>query len=304
MLVIGAPNNFTPAVLGAEECPNTGSAGLCSSPVTDIASSNGTYSFTLSPGAYHMAGFYELMGGGPRFQGIVENVTVTSGKTTSTNLPVPYAKPATLAGKVTVTMVPKSDPVKSDVVLVCPSNEPYTGGTPASDCVSKGTKATSKTTNSGISASANYSVPDFPAGSYLAYPGYCALSGCATSTSGVAVTLTANKTTTQNLKTTFLMGNQGLIFGKVSITGAPNGFTAQTGATACNVETSACQVAYQTTGDYNLILPAGSYNVRGFYLSGNTFVYGSPVPEVLTAGSTIHKHLTTAYQAPPAVSHK
>ena len=161
MLVIGAPNNFTPAVLGAEECPNTGSAGLCSSPVTDIASSNGTYSFTLSPGAYHMAGFYELMGGGPRFQGIVENVTVTSGKTTSTNLPVPYAKPATLAGKVTVTMVPKSDPVKSDVVLVCPSNEPYTGGTPASDCVSKGTKATSKTTNSGISASANYSVPDF-----------------------------------------------------------------------------------------------------------------------------------------------
>ena len=303
----GAPKGFKPAVLGAEECPNTG-MGLCSNPVIDIASSAGAYSFTLDPGSYNIAGFYELKGGGPRFTGIVATVSVASGSTQTVNLPVFYAAPAKLTGTETVTMVPKSDPVKLVKPLVCPSNEPFTGGTPASDCVSTGYKATSTTSKSGtIKASGTYMQGGLPAGSYIAYPGYCTNppSGCALSTSGVAVTLKAGKTTTQNLKTPFFLGDQGLIFGKVSVTGAPSGFSPQLGAQACQASSpSTCVTVFETTGqDYNLVLDAGAWNVKGFYVSGSNEVFGSAVPEVLTAGSTIHAHLTVAYQV-SAVTHK
>jgi hypothetical protein len=307
VLVVGAPNGFSPAVRGAEACPNTGAPGLCSNPVTDIADFNGTYTLTLPPGAYHIAGFYELKGNGPKFLGVVENVSVTSSTTTTANLPVPYAKPATLTGKVTITNVPKSDPVRLVKPLLCPSSEPFTGGTPSSDCLTRGSKATTKTTAAGsISASGMYTQSGLPAGSYIAYPGYCATqsTSCVVSTSGVAVTLTAGTVTTQNLKTTFLQGNQGLVFGKVTVTGAPTGFSPQLGAQACEVSTSTCVQVLEPTGqDYNLVLNAGAWDVQGFYLSGSTPVFGSTVPEVVTAGSMIHAHLTVAYQV-SAVGHR
>ncbi len=226
------PPNFKPAVFGVEECPYTGSTELCANPVTTIATpaghgAFGTFSLTLSAGSYNLFGFYELTSGGARFLGKASGdmngknkppAVVTSGETVNgATLLVKYAKPATLTGKATVTAVPKSDPVKHVTVLLCPSSTPYTGGTPSVSCVSGSFKATT----SGTNASATYSLTGLPAGSDIAYPGYCAASGCATSTSGVAVTLTAGTTTTQNLKTTFLMGNQGLIFGKVTVTGAP-----------------------------------------------------------------------------------
>ncbi len=298
MLIIGAPKHFAPAVIGVEECPNTGSQTLCANPVVDIASNTGAYSFTLSPGSYNFAGFYELQGGGPKFLGSVATATATSNQTLTLNLQVPYKNPATLSGKITVKNVPKSDPVSRVTVLVCPSNEPFNGSTPAEDCLTGGAKATTKTAKSGaISASGSYSVTGFPAGSYIAYPGYTDLSGSTTSTSGTNVTMTAGHTTTQNLKTNFLMGTQGLVFGKVTVTGAPTGFSPQLGAQACSTSSSNCVVAYERTGhDFNLIVDAGSYNVRGFYLTtGGSFVYGSPVPEVVTAGAMIHTHLTVAY---------
>ena len=45
-----------------------------------------------------------------------------------------YAAPAKLTGTLTVTNVPKSDPVRLVKPLLCPSSEPFTGGTPSSDC--------------------------------------------------------------------------------------------------------------------------------------------------------------------------
>jgi hypothetical protein len=266
--------------------------------VTDIATSAGVFSFTLAPGSYQLRGFYELQGGGPRFLGGIAIVTVKSSQTTSVNLQVPYAVPATLDGTITVKNVPSSDPVKRLTVLVCPSNEPFTGGTPAGDCLTGGAKPIKTTTSTGVNDFGLYKVTGFPAGSYLAYPGYIALSGSATSTSGVAVKLKAGKTTTQNLKTNFLMGDEGLVFGKVSVTGAPTGFAPQLGAQACNVSTSNCVNAFELTGhDYNLILSAGAYDIRGFYLTtGGTFEYGSTTPEVVTAGAMIKANLSVPFQ--------
>jgi hypothetical protein len=310
VLIVSYPRHFSPAVLGAEECPNTGSPTMCANPTIDNitpAGVSGNYSFTLSPGSYNLAGFYELQGGGPKFMGGVAVVTVKSSQTTGPiNLQVPYKVPATLTGKITIKNVPKSDPVSHETVLVCPSSEPFNGSTPAEDCLTGGAKATKKVSSSGsISDSGTYSVTGFPAGSYIAYPGYNALSGSVTSTSGTAVTLTAGHTTTQNLKTNFLMGTQGLVFGKVSVTGAPAGFSPQLGAQACSTTSSSCAVAFEQTGkSYNLIVNAGSYNVRGFYLTtGGDFVYGSAVPEVVTAGAMIHAHLTVAYTT-SAANHK
>ena len=140
-------------------------SGLCSNPVIDIASSTGAYSFTLDPGSYNIAGFYELKGGGPRFIGIVvdglRDVGELGHRQPARALPVP----AKLTGTETVTRVPKSDPVKLVKPLVCPANEPFTGGTPASDCVSTGRKAKSTTSKSGsITASGTYTQSGLPAG--------------------------------------------------------------------------------------------------------------------------------------------
>jgi hypothetical protein len=279
---------------------------MCANPVVDVASSTGAYSFTLAPGKYNLQGFYELQGQGPKFVGGVATVTVASGSSQNVNLQVNYQTPATLTGKVTIKNVPKSDPVTRVTVLVCPSTEPFTGGTPAVDCLTGGGKATTTSTSSGtLNASGNYKVTGFPAGSFIVYPGWKALSGSETSTSGTAETLSAGKTTTQNLKVTFLMGDQGLVFGKVSVTGAPSGFSPQLGAQACSTSSSSCTNTFEQTGkSYNLIIPAGSYNIRCFYLTtGGTFVYGSAVPEVVTAGAMIHLKLTVAYTT-SAVSHK
>jgi hypothetical protein len=302
VLVILVPAGVKPAAIGAEECPSTGTPTLCANPALDIgakiprAHNEVAYTFSLNPGNYTVAGFYELVAGGPRFVGSLVGVTVKSKATTSQALVVDYTKPATLNGKVTITAVPTSDPVTKVAVLACPASFPYTGGTPSESCVTKLTTATS----SGTSASASYSMTGMPKGSYLAYPGYCAESGCVTSTSGVAVRLRMGQTTTQNLKTTFLQGDEGLVFGKVTVTGAPVGFSDTVAAIACNVATSACTAAIQPAhGDYNLLLGPGSYTVKGAYLvttpSPGIF-YGNPVPVVITAGLEVHEHLAVAYQ--------
>jgi hypothetical protein len=308
-VIFNGPKGFKPAVLGVEECPNTGTPTMCSNPTIQtgmFGTSSFNYSYTLSPGSYNLAGFYELTENGPKFMGGVATASVTSNMNTNLVLQVYYQTPATLSGKITIKNVPKSDPVSRVTVLVCPSSEPYNGSTPAEDCLTGGATATKKTASSGaISASGKYSVTGFPAGSWLAYPGYKALSGSTTSTSGTTVTLKAGKTTAQNLKTNFLMGNQGLVFGKVKVTGAPAGFSPQLGAQACSTTTSDCVTANQPNGhDFNLILGAGSYDVRGFYVtSGGSDVYGSPVPEVVTAGAMIHANLPVAYTT-SAANHK
>jgi hypothetical protein len=306
VFIDGAPNRFAPAVIGVKACPNTGTKVMCANPVVAIASKTGAYSVTLNPGPYNIQGFYRLEGVGPDFNGGVATLTVVSSMTVKLSPQVLYQAPATLSGKISITNVPKSDPVSRVTVLVCPSSEPFNGSTPAEDCLTGGHKATSTTSSSGsITASASYSVSGFPAGSYVAYPGYTRLEGATTSTSGTAVSMTVGHTTKQNLKTNFLQGTQGLVFGKVSVTGAPSGFSPQLGAQACSTTSSSCVTTYQRTGhDYNLIVNAGSYNVKGFYLTtGGTFVYGSTVPEVVTAGSMTHAHLTVAYTV-SSVGHK
>ena len=81
------------------------------------------------------------------------------------------------------------------------------------------------------------------AGSWTAYPGFCARSGCVTHTGDKQTAkLTKGKTTTLNLSTSFFLFGQALVYGTVSVNGAPSGFTPTSGASACQVGSSTCEV--------------------------------------------------------------
>ena len=58
--VTGTPKKFTPAYLGAGACPTTTPPNeACSDPQYALATTNGVYRLSLSPGTWHVDGFYE-----------------------------------------------------------------------------------------------------------------------------------------------------------------------------------------------------------------------------------------------------
>ena len=299
VLVIGGPSNFSPAVTGAEACP--GSGATCSNPVSTVASSNGTYSLTLTAGSWTLYGYYQVTPGGAIFLGTPANVSVAGNATDRVNLGVPYVRPATLSGTISVTGASSNDPIKKLTVVVCPSTIAYSGGTVPNGCATGSTKPSPKG-----SSSASYSVTYLTAGSWTAYPGFCARSGCVTHTgSSQTATLTKGKTTTLNLSTPFLLYGQALVYGTVSVNGAPSGFKFTSGASACQVGSSTCEVVNATgKGKYaviltNLIPAVGVWSVKGFYeaQSSSTPVYGPSFPVVAVTGTSIGLNLPVSYKA-------
>jgi hypothetical protein len=300
VIVVGRPTGFHPAVLGAEACPGSVSTP-CSSPVSTVGSSKGAYSLSLAAGTWTLFGFYQITAGGAVFVGspAVEMVPA-GGIINNANLTVFYAKPATLAGTITVTGASSNDPIKKLTVVACPSPIAYSGGTVPNGCVSGSFKP-----SPAGSAMGPYSLTNLSAGSWTAYPGFCALSGCATHTGDKQTAkLKSGKTTTLNLSTAFLEFGQALLYGTVTVVGAPTGFTATLGANACQLAASCETVNANAHGQYAMILvnavPAvGVWSVKGFYqtTSSSTPVYGFAFPVVAVTGASIQLNLPVPYRA-------
>jgi hypothetical protein len=258
---------------------------------------NHEYTLTLSPGKWTVAGFYETSGFGGAFLGSSVVVDVPSGGTVVQNLTVPYSAPAQLAGTISVSGVPPTDPVQQFLVLLCPSFAPYNGTNQSAACVNGYAAPPSPG-----ATSANYAITGLPPGIWTAYPGFCAQTGCGfNSQAGVPVTLTAGRTTRANLTTSFLLPGQALLAGTVAVVHAPPRFSDPVGVSACQAGTTTCQTLYVSSGtQFNFALKAGSYTVSGFYVAApfDNVVDGPSRSVTLTAGGTTHVALSVPYVAP------
>ncbi|HWD55080.1 MAG TPA: hypothetical protein VG346_08145 [Acidimicrobiales bacterium] len=298
MTVTGAPEGFSPGEIGAGACPDTGPPGqLCANPQYSLSGPGGRYTLSLSPGSWRVAGFYETSAFGGPFLGTAQVIDVPSGGTVVRNLTVPYSAPAELKGTITVTGVPPTLQVEQLMVLVCPSYAPYTGGSQPIACVNGYAQPSSPG-----ATSAPYDITGLPPGSWTAYPGFCAQTGCGfNQQAGVPVTLSAGKTTTANLSTPFLLPGQALLSGTVTVLDAPSGFSDPVGVSACHAGTSNCQTFYVPSGDqFDLVLQAGVYSVKGFYLASpfDNAVDGPSAPITLRAGHDTVRNLSVTYRVP------
>jgi hypothetical protein len=293
--IFGKPAGFHPAVLGAQACPGSVSTP-CSNPVSTLAKKK-AFSLSLAAGSWTLFGFYQITSGGAIFVGAPAGVNVPAGGTINVNLTVFYVKPAKLAGTITVTGASANDPITTLTVVVCPSSVVFSGGTVPNGCV---TGSTTPSTAGGSTGS--YLVKNLAPGSWTAYPGFCALSGCVTHTGdSQTATLKAGKKTILNLSTSFLESGQALLYGTVTVILAPSGFTATLGAHACQLG-GTCQDATAVNGKYatiltNVVPAVGTWSVQGFYVKhSGTPAYGLPLPVVAVTGASIPLNLVVPFQ--------
>jgi hypothetical protein len=300
--VTGAPKRFTPAFLGAGACPASSPPNVaCADPIYALAS-EGAYTLSLSAGTWRISGFYENSGFGGAFLGPAQTVAVTAGGTVNVDLSVPYEKPASLSGTITVKNVPPFDTVEQLSVLLCPSFAPYNGTSPSIACVNG---YGSNMTVSNGTAIASYSLSGLPPLTWTAYPSFCAESGCGTNANkGVSVTLTPGGSGTANVTTSFLLPGQALLTGTISVTGAPPDFSDEVGVTACPLGQnggSGCHEFYGVSGNrYTMVLSAGQWSVKGFYLAQpyDNAVDGSTQVVTLAKKQTMNLYLSVPYQVP------
>jgi hypothetical protein len=302
--VTGAPKRFSPAYLGAGACPVSSPPGqVCSDPQYALASSDGVYTLSLAVGTWRMSGFYENNAYGGAFLGPAQTVTVTAGGTIQADLSVPYEKPASLSGTITVRNVPSFDPIEQLSVLLCPSYAPYNGVSQSIACVNGyGSDITETPTGT---ATASYALTGLPPVTWTAYPSFCAESGCGTNAKrGVTVTLSPGGSGTADVSTDFLLPGQALLTGTISVTGAPAGFSDEVGVTACPESSSglnACHDFYGFSGNrYSLVLDAGQWSIKAFYLAApyDNAVDGPTQVVTLRAKQTMTLYLSVPYQEP------
>jgi hypothetical protein len=269
----------------------------CSDPQYGFLNANHEYTLSLTPGKWVVAGFYETGAFSGVFLGTSAVVDVPSGATVVQNLTVAYSAPAALTGTIRVTGVPPTDPVQQFLVLLCPSFAPYNGTNQSIACVNG-----YATPPSSGATSATYQITGLPPGSWTAYPGFCAQTGCGfNAQAGVPVTFRAGRTTSANLTTSFLLPGQALLSGSVSVLRAPSGFTNPVGVSACQQGMTTCQTFYVSSGTrFNFVLKAGTYTVNGFYVAGpfNNAVDGPSSSVTLAAGNTKNISLTVTYLVP------
>jgi hypothetical protein len=300
--VTGAPKRFTPAFLGAGACPASSPPNVaCADPIYALAS-EGAYTLSLSAGTWRISGFYENSGFGGAFLGPAQTVAVTAGGTVNVDLSVPYEKPASLSGTITVKNVPPFVTVEQLSVVLCPSFAPYNGTSPSIACVNG---YGSNMTVSNGTAIASYSLSGLPPLTWTAYPSFCAESGCGTNANkGVSVTLTPGGSGTANVTTSFLLPGQALLTGTISVTGAPPDFSDEVGVTACPLGQnggSGCHEFYGVSGNrYTMVLSAGQWSVKGFYLAQpyDNAVDGSTQVVTLAKKQTMNLYLSVPYQVP------
>jgi hypothetical protein len=299
--VTGAPKGFSPAYMGAGGCPDTGPPGrMCANPIYSIATGD-HYSLTLGVGKWRVAGFYEINGLGGAFLGSAVVVTVPSGGRVKLDLTVPYTAPAAMKGTLTVRNVPENDQVFQLNLVICPSYAPYSGGPVPIACVNAFVPSPAPSTKGGT-VTGSYSLAGLPPGQWTGYVGFCAESGCTTNSShGKAFTLVPGEKSTINFGTDFLQRDQALLTGTITVTGAPPGFSDAVGISACQSGTSTCQVIYDIQGGaYNLVLNAGAWNIKGFYLASpyDNAVDGPTHTVVLSDREVAKLSIDVPYQVP------
>lgn len=294
--VTGAPSGFSPAYVGAGACPASSPPGLaCANPSYALTSNGGTYSLSLPPGMWNVAGFYLNGLSNGVFLSTPQLVTVPSSGKVTANFTVPYESPATVKGTVSVTGVPSGIAIADLTVLLCPSFAPYTGGFPSIACVTsyppfQGPGQTSE----------SYETTGLPPGKWIAYPSYCSQFGCTTNANaGKKFTLVAGGTKHANVTTPFLTPSEGLLSATVTVTGAPAGFSDPVAVSACQGGGSLCETFYSYgTNTVSLLLADGSWTVQGLYSIppfGNT-VTGPSRVVTITGGHVTTVSLTVPYQ--------
>jgi hypothetical protein len=293
--ILGKPKGFHPATVGAEACAGAVSAP-CSNPVSTVATKK-MFTLSLTAGDWTVFGYYQITSGGAVFVGNRTAVNVPAGGTVTVELLIFYETPAKLAGTLTVNGASANDPITTLTVVVCPLSVAFSGGTVPNGCASG-----SATPSTAGGATGSYLVKNLAPGSWTAYPGFCALSGCVTHTGDKqAATLKSGKKTLLDLSTSFLEPNQALLYGTVSVLLAPRGFSATLGANACQVG-GACESVNAVNGKYATILtnviPAfGAWTAQGFYVKhSGTRADGLPLPFVAVAGTSTQLGLTVLYQ--------
>lgn len=297
--ITGAPAGFVPAYEGFGGCPSAGIVGKgCSDPV-DALASNGVYTLSLAPGSYSGSGFYELNAYGGAFLGAGHTITITSGKTITLNLTVPYKAPSEITGTVAVTGLPAGTTVQQLSVLLCPSYDPYNGTTPGLGCVNG-----YPTSDPPGATSATYEVSGLPPVEWTVYPSYCTQYGCEINApDGKSVTLVAGKTSTVNVTSSYIVPNDGLLSATITLTGAPTGTTDTVAYQACpqGGSTNGCQTYYESPGvAEGIIFPTGTWTVTGYYLASpfDNAVPGSTKTVTILGGHTTDLALSVAYRAP------
>ena len=294
--VTGAPSGFSPAYLGAGACPASTSPGLaCTSPQYTLAL-GGTYSLSLGPGKWDVAGFYENSGSGGVFLGTPQVLTIPSGGTVTRNFAVPYQSPATVKGTVSVTGVPIGVTVYQLSVLLCPSYAPYTGGFPSIACVNGYPQLQSPGTTS-----APYVITGLPPGQWTAFPSYCTQFGCATNANaGKNIKLVAGRTRRADLTTPFLVPSEGLLSATVTVSGAPPGFSDPLAISACQAGGTSCETFFAYEGSsFPILLSDGRWTVRGLYQIPPFYndVVGPSQTITIRGGQTTTVGLVVPYQA-------
>ncbi len=289
--------------MGVGGCPASDPPGkICANPEYALAT-NGHYSLTLAAGSWRVAGFYEINAFGGPFLGPDVEVNVPAGGTTTLNATVPYTAPAAMKGTLTVRNVPTNDEVYEVTLLICPSYAPYNGGPAPIVCVSSYANNPVPTSTPG-SVSGSYSLAGLPPGKWLGYAGFCAESECVTNSfHGKAFTLVAGRTTSIDFGTNFLLRDQALLTGTIAVTGAPAGFSDPVGISVCESGNSNCQVVYEygvQGGVYDLVLNAGVWNVKGFYLASpyDNAVDGPTQTVVLSDRQIMNLPINIPYQVP------
>ena len=291
--VTGAPKGFAAPLIGAGACPDTGTTGLaCQNPTYTLAG-NGTYSLPLGVGKWRVAGFYEENPFGGAFLGTSTLVTVSAGKTIKVNLTVPYRKPSTIKGTVAVTGVPAGVQIQQLAVLLCPSFAPYKGGPASIACVND-------YANPSLVHSASYQIGGLPPGAWFAYPTLCTKFGCVTNAkAGKSITLVGGSTSTVDVTTPYLTPNNGILTGKVTVTGAPTGFSDPVALLACQKGNANCQPDTVANGAaFTLLLANGTWSVNGLYLAAPFYneIAGAATSVTIAGGHTTTLDLTVPYQ--------
>jgi hypothetical protein len=190
--VLGAPSGFD-GYVGAGACPYaTGLMTACPDPSYTLGSNGGTYDLLLAQGQWSVAGFYELAAFGGQFISAVQQVDVTAGTIVHLNLTVPYTAPATINAKVTVTGLPSGTSLEGTLLLVCPTDAPYTGSEVPIECVEGFGSAPDLVTLSTL-----------PPGKWLLYPGYETTTSGMIGTQAKAVKLVAGGEKTRRLTIAF-----------------------------------------------------------------------------------------------------
>jgi len=271
---------------------------VCANPIYALTDSTGHYHLSLAVGKWRVAGFYENHPLGGAFLGSAKVVSVSAGQKIVEYVSVAYRKPAALKGTIAVTGVPSGVQMEGLSVLLCPSFAPFIGTLPSIACVS------GYSTSSGNSGS--YSITGLPPGAWTAYPSFCPAVGnqfedqCLTNgKAGKPVTLVGGSTSTVDVTTPFLIPGYGLLSGKLTVAGAPAGFSDPPAVIACQKNDKNCQTDQISSGsNFQLLLGDGTWFVNGLYLAAPFYngIVGPTETVTITSGHITTLNVTTPYR--------